>query len=156
MVMEYIHGTTADILRDTVDSATLMYGTDEQDSRFPKQMAKIQTEISSFKFPQIGSLYYSEESSEFYIGLDLNTGMGPLQSAADYYYDLSNDLLRRAATRAPKAIKESPAFILPVLLVHLLGIYGKETEGPLRLFNKDLGAHNILVDDDFNIVGRGL
>jgi hypothetical protein len=57
------------------------------------------------------------------------------------------------ATRGSRKVRETPSFALPVLLNHLMGIHSQERTGPFRLFNRDFGAHNILVDNDFNIVG---
>jgi hypothetical protein len=43
--------------------------------------------------------------------------------------------------------------MLPAILT-LLRLHGgpAETTGPFRLTNRDFGAHNLLVDDDFDIV----
>jgi hypothetical protein len=130
-----------------------MYGTREQDLRFREQMAKIQAEVLSFKFPLIGSLYYSEEKSSFYVGPDLQIGKGPWKTSTEYYRDLANELLRMTVTRGVAATKEKASFALPVLLNHLLTIHSEEQTGPFRLINPDFGAHNTLVDHDFNIVG---
>jgi hypothetical protein len=77
MFLEYIHGTTASELSEMHGSALTTYGMAAQDQKFRQQMAKIQAEVLSFKFPLIGSLYYSSETSSFYIGSDLETGKGP-------------------------------------------------------------------------------
>ena len=128
-------------------------GTIRQDQKFREQMAKIQAEVNSFKFREIGSLYHSEETSSFFIGPELETGLGPWTSSTEYYYDLANELIKRTAARCHEKTTESPSFALPVLLNHLMSIYSEERTGPFRLVNRDFGAHNILVDNDFNIVG---
>ena len=153
MLLSYIHGTTAETLREVRDCEPYLYGTLEQDARFRRQMAKIQAEVFSFKFPLIGSLYYSEESSDFFIGPDLNTGLGPWKTSDEYYADLADWLQERAAGSGMVKVKESSSFLLPELASDLLRVHGEEKEGPFRLVNRDFGAHNILVDNDFNIVG---
>jgi hypothetical protein len=153
MLLEYIHGTTAAELREIHGTAPATYGTPEQDHKFRKQMAKIQAEVLSFTFPLIGSLYYSEDKSSFYIGPSLETGKGPWKTSTDYYRDLADHRLKNAAARGVPRAKDSPAFALPVLLNHLMTIHSEEHTGPFRLINRDFGAHNILVDNDFNIVG---
>ncbi|KAI2463405.1 kinase-like domain-containing protein [Annulohypoxylon bovei var. microspora] len=153
MLMEYIHGTTAAELQIIKDSEPAIYGSIEQDRKLRDQMAKIQAEVLSFKFQDIGSLYYSEDTSSFFIGPDVETGKGPWKLSTDYYYDLADNLLKNTAARCSEKAKNSPSFILPTLLNHLLGIHSEERAGPFRLVNADFGAHNILVDDDFNVVG---
>ncbi len=153
MFLEYIHGTTAEEHRWKQDSALAAYGTPAQDKKFRQQMAKIHAEVLSFKFPLIGSLYYSRETSSFHIGPEMNTGRGPWATSTEYYRDLTDWLLQKAATKGHKTTKEGPSFALPVLLNHLMSVHGEERAGPFRLINRDFGAHNILVDDDFNIVG---
>ncbi|KAG4272632.1 hypothetical protein FPRO04_10374 [Fusarium proliferatum] len=106
ILMDYIHGTVAKELRDANES-------------------EIQATLSSFKFHEVGSLYYDEKTSDFFIGPETETeaGKGPWNSALEYYDDLSNHALQ-------KSDKES-----------------------FSLVNRDFGAHNLLVDDKFQIVG---
>ena len=147
--MEYIHGTVAEELREMKGCAPLLFGTPEQDQKFRKQMAMVQAQVMSCQFPKIGSLYYSEKTS-FYIGPDLETGQGPWTSSTDYYRDLAEHHLKRAATCSSG---RRLSFALPLLLNYLLGKLGEEPTGPFRLVNRDFGSHNILVDENFSIVG---
>lgn len=34
-----------------------------------------------------------------------------------------------------------------------MSLYGSSTSGPFRLANRDFGAHNLLVNEEFDIVG---
>jgi aminoglycoside/choline kinase family phosphotransferase len=43
--------------------------------------------------------------------------------------------------------------MLPSILGHLMRTHQEEKSGPFRLTNRDFGAHNILVNDNFDIVG---
>jgi hypothetical protein len=128
-----------------------MFGNSEQDRKFREQMAQIQATLASFRFPQIGSLYYIQETDDFYIGPELQTGKGPWRSSAEYYDDLANYLLKSASSH--EELKQSQAYMLPAILRHLMRIHGEEPTGPFRLTNRDFGAHNILVNEDFEIVG---
>lgn len=158
MFLEYIHGTTASDFRWEVDSGPGLYGTPEQHARFLDQLARIQAETATFTFDRIGSLCWSEETSSFFIDPDMETGKGPWASAAEYYRDYAGHLLERAATSGPSSLMDRPSFALPLLLDHLLERHaaeatGGEAAGRFRLVNMDLGAHNTLVDAEFNIVG---
>lgn len=149
--MEYIHGSVASELREAKSCAPQMFGTPEQDRKFREQLARIQATIASFRFPYIGSLYYNQETDDFYIGPELQTGKGPWSSSTEYYEDLTNHLLKSTVTRDD--IKQNQSFMVPSILNHLMRIYGRERTGSFRLTNRDFGAHNILVNDDFDIVG---
>ncbi|KAK4123847.1 hypothetical protein N657DRAFT_430243 [Parathielavia appendiculata] len=72
-------------------------------------------------------------------------------SSTEYSDDLIDHLLRSASTRDD--LKQSQSFTLPSIMGHLTRIRGEEKTGPFRLTNRDLEAHNILVDDDLDIVG---
>ena len=149
--MEYIHGSVASELREAKSCAPQMFGTPEQGRKFRGQMAQIQATLASFRFPQIGSLYYNQEIDDFYIGPELQTGKGPWASSVEYYDDLVKHLLKSAATKDD--ISQSESFMLPSILNHLMRIHGEERAGPFRLTNRDFGAHNILVNDVFDIIG---
>lgn len=75
MLMSYIHGTTAEELRDRNKCEDPLIGTQEQDKAFRKQMASIQIQLASIQFDQIGALY--EIDGEVTIGPDPETGKAP-------------------------------------------------------------------------------
>ncbi|KAI0424085.1 kinase-like domain-containing protein [Xylaria sp. FL1042] len=153
MLIEYIHGSTASDLWSIKNCAPSTYGTPEQDRKFRQQLAKIQAQLLAFQFPQIGSLYYDKEADSFYIGQDIDIGKGPWTSSADYYRDLTDVFMKRDAARRHVVPKRRTYFCTPVLLNHLMSIHGTGKTGPYSLINRDLGAHNVLVDNEFNIVG---
>ncbi|KAI0486557.1 kinase-like domain-containing protein [Xylaria cf. heliscus] len=153
MLIEYIHGSTANDLRSIQNSGPSMFGTPEQDEKFRRQMAKIQAQLLAFKFPKIGSLYYDEDTEDFYIGPEIDTGKGPWTSSADYYRDITDFLLKQAAARQHIKPERATYFCVPVLLNHLMSIHSKDNSGPYSLINRDFGPHNVLVDNDFSIVG---
>ncbi|RKL51039.1 hypothetical protein BFJ72_g492 [Fusarium proliferatum] len=138
ILMDYIHGTVATELRDTNECEGGLFGTPDQDRHFRMQMADIQATVSSFKLHEIGSLYYDEKTSDFFIGpeTETETGKGPWNSALEYYDDLSNHALQVCLHQASPDVQTASSFANPILLV-----------------NRDFGAHNLLVDDKFQIVG---
>ncbi|KAK3381135.1 hypothetical protein B0H63DRAFT_501844 [Podospora didyma] len=87
----------------------------------------------------------------FFIGPELQTGKGPWASSDEYYDDLVEHLLK--SIRSIDDIKEGQSFMVPSILSHLMRIHGEEKAGPFRLTNRDFGAHNILLNDDFDIIG---
>lgn len=147
--MDYIHGSVASELRDLQDSAPGLFGTPEQDRKFREQLARIQATVASFRFPKIGGLYYDEVADNFFIGPELQTGKGPWDSSTDYYDDLAHHLLKSASAD----IQDSAAYTLPAFLNFLLRTCSEEPNGPFRLANRDFGAHNVLVNENFDIDG---
>ena len=148
--MDYIHGNVASELRDQRDCDVGFFGNTEQDRKFREQMARIQATVASFQFPQIGSIYYNGDIDDFYIGPELQTGHGPWTSSAEYYDDLALHLLK---STSEDSLRQRQSFMVPSILSFLLRICGEEKDGPFRLANRDFGAHNILVDGNFDIVG---
>ena len=153
--MDYIHGTTATELRQAKNCDVGLFGTPSQDRKFREQMADIQVQISSFTFDQIGSLYQDEETSEFFIGPDIETGKGPWASSMDYYADLANHVLQECVRSAKPEVQGSVSFAVPSVFQHLIRLYSQDRSMETRfsLVNRDFGAHNLLVDDNFEIIG---
>lgn len=153
--MDYIHGTVATELRDTNEYEGGLFGTPDQDRAFRTQMAEIQATLSSFKFHEIGSLYYDEKTSEFFIGPETETGKGPWNSALEYYDDLSNHALQVCVHQAAPDVQKASSFANPILFRHLMSLYRqqKSEKESFSLVNRDFGAHNLLVDEKFQIVG---
>lgn len=148
--MDYIHGNVADELRKQRRSDPCLFGTVEQDRKFKERMAHIQATLASFRFPKIGAIYFDEKLDNFYIGPELQTGKGPWTTSAEYYDDLACHLMRASSGEHPR---DTQSFMLPSILNFLLRISGEEKNGPFRLTNRDFGAHNILVNEAFDIVG---
>lgn len=148
--MDYIHGSVASELCSQKGSKYGQFGTPEQDRNFGEQMARIQAIVASIRFSKIGSLYYNKDTDDFSIGPELQTGLGPWDSSTQYYDDLAQHLLK---STTKEAIRNSQSFMLPTILNYLLRTHGEEVNGPFRLANRDFGAHNILVNENFDIVG---
>ncbi|KAF5718209.1 kinase-like domain-containing protein [Fusarium globosum] len=155
ILMDYIHGTVATELRDANECEGGLFGTPDQDRAFRMQMAEIQATLSSFKFHEIGSLYYDEKTSDFFIGPETETGKGPWNSALEYYHDLSNHALQACVHQASPDVQTASSFANPILFRHLMSLYRqqKSDKESFSLVNRDFGAHNLLVDEKFHIVG---
>ena len=153
--MDYIHGTVASELRVAKTCAPGLFGTPDQDRKFRQQMADIQVELSLFEFNHIGSLYQDDKTSDFFIGPEVETGKGPWVSSADYYNDSADHALQVCLTDARLDVRNSPSFVIPIVFKHLISLscYDTSKGGPFSLTNRDFGAHNLLVNDDFEIVG---
>lgn len=155
ILMDYIHGTVATELRVAKNCDVDLFGTLQQDRKFRQQMAGIQVALSVFEFDQIGSLYEDEVTSEFFIGPDVETRKGPWTSPMEYYADLAHHALQGCVANAPADVQTSWSFAIPILFKHLISVYGHTATGNVlfRLTNRDFGAHNLLVNNDFEIVG---
>ncbi|PNP76660.1 hypothetical protein FNYG_10079 [Fusarium nygamai] len=118
-------------------------------------MAEIQATLSSFKFSEIGSLYQDKETSDFFIVPETETGKGPWSSSLEYYEDLSNHALQVCVQPASPDVNIASSFANPILFRHLMSLYRqqKSSEESFSLVNRDFGAHNLLVDETFQIVG---
>lgn len=153
IIMEYIYGNAAGEMREIKESALSFYGTPEQDRKFRRQVAQIQATISSFTFPHIGSLYVNDQG-EFAVGPDVVTGLGPWSNSADYYADVVSHIYETLPRDERRdEVVDSTALFVPSALSYLARVHGHEPTGPFRLVNNDFGTHNILVNEDFDVVG---
>lgn len=151
MFMSYIHGTVARDLRYARDCDQGMFGTPEQNDRFWRKMAEYHFQLASITFDKIGSLH--QDGDKFFIGPEIETGQGPWATPEEYYTALINHRMEVAQNDAEPEVKDSENFSFPLRLKESMQHF--ETSGLTRfgLANRDFGAHNVLVDDEFNIVG---
>ncbi|KAF6827844.1 hypothetical protein CPLU01_08863 [Colletotrichum plurivorum] len=145
MFMEYIHGTTPNQpgwLELGEDDMYPTYGTREQHYKLLDQLARIHAELASWKFRKIGDLCWAEGRAKLYIGpMPETRDEGPWGSAADFYDEFDTGPSSR-----------SHGVVTPVLLLDVLRKVGRDPEGPFRLWNRNLGPQNCLLDLDYNIV----
>lgn len=134
-----------------------MYGDVDQDHDFRHKLTEIQARISTCECSMIGSLSCSgeKENPSLTIGPDVHTGSGPWNSSEDYYRHLTEALIEEAADNGYSDNGGSPSYELPALLFNLVKTHSMRelAETSFHLAHRDLGAHNILVNDQFNIVG---
>ncbi|KAM3415196.1 hypothetical protein BST61_g10316 [Cercospora zeina] len=143
--LTYIHGTRADRLAETT-------GHDLQnDTAFWTQMANIQTELARCTFEQIGSV--NVKKREFFINSDAVTYKGPWNTATEYWQDLAQEIQNTADQVCDQETKASPSFQIPQKFLELMNYCGRHDQDEFRLVHRDLGIHNVLVNDNFEIVG---
>lgn len=151
ILMTYLHGTIASDLQDAQDCGIGTFGSPGQDRRFWSQMALYHTQLASLTFDKIGSLH--QEGDKFSIGPEIETGEGPWDTPEQYYEALVCHRKKVANTDAPSEVRESQAFSYPSKFLELMKSAEDRNMGPFGLANRDFGAHNVLVDNEFNIVG---
>lgn len=80
--------------------------------------------------------------------------MGPWKSSAEYYSDLAAHALQVCAREAAEYVQEIASFTIPIFFQHfILSPINDRPDEPFILTNRDFGAHNILRNDDFEIIG---
>lgn len=146
MITDYIHGTVAQDLAEAKNYDL------QANTAFWKRMAEIQIELASCTFDRIGSLYKTLD--DYSIGPELITGKGPWTTADLYWNDLAKSYHNSAEKEGSLQLKNSPSFQLPSKFIELIKSYGKPGQKKkFRLVNRDFSPHNILVNDNFEIVG---
>jgi len=88
------------------------------------------------------SLYQDEQTSDFFIGSEIETGKGSWASTTDYYADLANHALEVCVHSAAPEIQMSCSFAIPVLFQHLMSLYSPSGSmgRPFSLVNRDFGG----------------
>ncbi|KAK7419615.1 hypothetical protein QQX98_003206 [Neonectria punicea] len=162
ILMDYIHGNVASELRLAKNCALGLHGNPEQDRSFRQKMAKIQAVLATFTSDQIGSLYQDPATKDFIVGPDIETDKGPWSRSSDYYADLAEHSLRVCVNNAAPEVVTSASFALPVIFTNLMKRPGdRDSDGNSSnaaaamfcLTNRDFGPHNLLVDEEFHIIG---
>lgn len=151
ILMSYMHGTTARDLSEARDCESGVFGTPEQNERFWSQLAKYHVQLASITFDKIGSLH--QDGDKFFIGPEIETGEGPWATAQEYYSALIRHRMRVAENDAAPELRSTESFSFPLKLMETMQRF--ESQGPTQfgLANRDFGAHNVLVDNEFNIIG---
>ncbi|KAK4554759.1 hypothetical protein LTR86_008261 [Recurvomyces mirabilis] len=150
--MSYIHGNVASELRMDRGCAMDKFGTPSQDEKFRRQMADIQAQLARLSFDRIGSIYQADNGT-YEIGPEIETGQGPWGTAENYWTAWSDHVAQVARTDAKQEVQQDPSFDIPALFKELIGLYSQPSQTRFGLVNRDFGAHNVLVDDTFNIIG---
>ena len=154
MFIQYMHGTVAAELQQAKECGPGVFGTPEQDRRFWGQMADHHVKLASLTFDKIGSLH--QDGDKFTIGPEIETGEGPWDTPQQYYEALIRHKMQVAINDAPPEVRESDSFSFPSKFMEAMKLTQSgdaHDTGLFGLANRDFGAHNVLVDDEFNIVG---
>ncbi|KAH0551623.1 hypothetical protein GP486_007160 [Trichoglossum hirsutum] len=148
VLMEYIHGTPADVLLEEGEDT---FGDLQQDGHILEQLAKIHVQLTRVKFDGIGSIYQDEHDGRFFVGPDIETGIGPYSTPNEYYEVLCKH--RQALYGSGTSTVGALDTTLPELFLEYMPIFCKmQHEGPFSLANRNLGAHSILIDSNLNII----
>ncbi|KAI9793098.1 MAG: hypothetical protein M1816_000996 [Peltula sp. TS41687] len=127
-------------------------------SKFFEEMARCQAEMSSSLFPKIGSISRLEDGS-YEIGPIPWLG-GPFETATEYLkawaskatFPIEEDFIRMGSGEfADEIIKSVAEF--PGRIADLAERIAKRNHGPFPLRHIDFGHNNIVVDDEYNILG---
>jgi hypothetical protein len=149
--MSYIHGSVAKDLQEAHEYEEGVFGSPEKDSRFWRQMAEYHVQLASLTFDKIGSIH--QKGDDFFIGPEIETGEGPWNTAQDYYSTLVRHKIEVAEIDAAPEVRERDSFSFPNKFMELMQASDTQNAGSFGLANRDFGAHNVLVDNEFNIVG---
>ncbi|KAI0509158.1 hypothetical protein F5B22DRAFT_617901 [Xylaria bambusicola] len=119
--------------------------------RIIAQWTRVQAELATLAYPQIGSISSISESKEPIIGklATASAGglrdLGPFSREVDYFTALGNAAANDPATRLG-------AFVF-LDIVKTTDLFGSTcTDGSFPLNHMDLGTQNILVDKEFNFI----
>ncbi|KAI0190167.1 hypothetical protein EV127DRAFT_365470 [Xylaria flabelliformis] len=147
MLLEGFYGNT---LRDLLFQSCMLKQTTTQE-HIVAQWTKVQAELATLAYSQIGSIFSISELGEPIIGklAIASTGEleepGPFSRAADYFTSLGN-----AATNNTTIRLGAFVFLDVVKTTDLFKNTG--TEGSFPFNHMDLGTQNILVDKNFNFI----
>ncbi|VUC23585.1 unnamed protein product [Clonostachys rosea] len=92
-------------------------------------------------------------------GPDIETNKGPWPSPSAYFSDVAEHCLRVCANNAPPEVLGSASFTLPILFTRLMNIFANNdisignSSARFCVTNRDFGPHNLLVDQNFHIIG---
>ncbi|KAL2047627.1 hypothetical protein N7G274_000669 [Stereocaulon virgatum] len=129
----------------------LASATPDQDSHFLRQMARIQVTLANVRMNRIGSIFESPDGFE--VGPDVETAQGPYENPKQYYQAVASQRDERCAVYGHFETDQFNRGDLPALFsLCLKSVADEYTEDRFGLANRDFGPHNLLVDDDFNIV----
>lgn len=151
MLMEYINGNTAVELSARKGCAPFVFGTKEQDARLRRQMAEIQVDLARCHFDEIGSLWFDKEGDEISTAPHPVSGLGPWKSSFACYNDIAEYALRRSASY--DEITSRHSFAVPLVFKNLVPRLCSNDTGPFSLANLNFGFNNVLVDENFFMIG---
>ena len=112
-------------------------------------MADIQAKLSRVRMGKIGSIFKSPGG----YGPDVETNQGPFKNPKEYYNAVASQRDERCSLQRHRE-EGLDAGDLPILFHTYINTisddYGEEDFG---LANRDLSPHNLIVDDEFKVLG---
>ncbi|KAK2798822.1 hypothetical protein FQN49_008965, partial [Arthroderma sp. PD_2] len=147
ILMDYIHGTTAKALQEARRRQDYTFGTPIQDAYFRKQLALVQVALATKKFHQIGRPR-PDDNGDFKIGA-METDL-KFASHSEYYDHVTKKAIQDAASKAP-ADSQDVTILVPIIFKSLIPRWSIHS-GPFGMTHTGLGAHNVLVNERFEIL----
>ncbi|KAM5440082.1 hypothetical protein McanCB56680_002194 [Microsporum canis] len=147
ILMEYIHGTTAHTLRKAKGPNSYVLGSQLQDLNFRKELAMIQVTLATKKFDRIGRPRPAADGKSFEISAS-SSGL-TFGSDIDYYKYITGEIIQDAARRT-QASSQDTTVLLPALFNTLIARWSNHL-GPFGMTITSLGAHNVLVNERFEV-----
>ncbi|KAL9627620.1 MAG: hypothetical protein Q9164_007547 [Protoblastenia rupestris] len=116
-------------------------------------MAGVHAKFASLRTQKIGSIYHSPNG--FKIGPDVETGEGPFGTPKPYYQAVARQQDKRCGAHSPDESDRplDSADVPAIFSMCINSIPDDHVEDDFGLANRDLGPHNLLVDENFKIVG---
>ncbi|KMQ46726.1 hypothetical protein A7C99_1841 [Trichophyton rubrum] len=146
ILMEYIHGTTAEKLRKNLAYRENEFGSVDENINFKRGLAMIQVELASKKFDRIGRPRPAPQGG-YYVAST------PTEAAHDtsgaFYRRLTSNLLREARMSG-RTVAQDLTLSIPALFEQLIARWSTH-RGPFGVALTSLGAHNVLVDENFRV-----
>lgn len=154
IIMTFLNGIVVDAFPLNEDGHR---GTKEQHEHLLRQMANIVVELAQHKFSRIGSIFQDQDTGNFQIGSDIETGI-ICRTAQEYYQTVSMHRFKHYSKEHfydNLSVDREKGFALPLIFNNLITIFSSPMDdaGLFSLVNKDFGFHNILVDETFTIQG---
>ncbi|EFE36518.1 uncharacterized protein ARB_04039 [Trichophyton benhamiae CBS 112371] len=146
ILMDYIHGTTAEKLRKNLGYRENEFGSVDENINFKRGLAMIQVELASKKFNRIGRPRPAPQGG-YYVAST------PTEAAHDtsgaFYRRLTSNLLREARMSG-RTVAQDLTLSIPALFEQLIARWSTH-RGPFGVALTSLGAHNVLVDENFRV-----
>lgn len=129
--------------------------------RLMEQWTMIQTRLASITFPEIGAIRaYSPSTGPVLGPIATEEGnIGPFSDAVDYFSAMAWVRYNQAKKKTATATTEEPnryhvlGPFLHLDIIHHSTLFAAHRQGPFPLNHMDIGTPNILIDEEYNIVG---
>lgn len=153
MLMECLPGNIGPDLNGDTDHGV----PSQHKSSFYTEMARLQTEMASITFPKIGAIVRLEDGT-YDVGPLPRLG-GPFNTATEYLKAWAKAAHFPDSSQAKEACGEYYDDVMtqiadfPHKLEELAASIPVRDHGPFPLFHPDFGHNNIIVDDNYNVLG---
>ncbi|KAK3308313.1 uncharacterized protein B0T15DRAFT_572511 [Chaetomium strumarium] len=131
----------------------------ERRRHFLSQVAEIQVQLTSLRFPKIGVIVRNASDGTYGIGPFPDIG-GPFDTASQYFeawarhakYTFPEEVVRKVVGRGPVEEVLKPIQDFPSAVGRLAARLSSSNSGPFPLTHPDLLHTHILVDKEYNVM----